>query len=163
MALLSNNTKAVLFNDNMLDIGYVQKSRCYVVQHYDFTLNRSRNAAGEVYGFDSGSTLILNLRIGANQNLEPFYRSLSDRELTTFSFIFNAQYDKLNLVENYDSAIIVKGSLIDIEEEYNSKPGNDKPHMSIRIMILVRNVQYLKDVVCNKTDFLTYNGIVENR
>lgn len=143
MATLSNNTKVVLFNDNMVEIGTVLRGQCHVVQHYDFTLNRSRNATGEVYGLDAGSTLTLSVRIGSKENLIPFYQRLNSNEMSYFSFIFNARYDAMNIVEDYDSAIVVSGYLVDIIEEYNRHPDDDTPQMLMHISILIRNVKHL--------------------
>lgn len=144
MAILSNNTKAVLFNDNMLDIGMVQRSQCYVVQQYSFTLNRSRNATGTIYGFDSGSRIVLSIRVGANQSLTPFYQRLNSSDLAYFSFIFNARYDEMNIVEGYDSAILVSGYLVDISEDYERyTPNNEESAMNVRFCILIREVKYL--------------------
>lgn len=143
MAIVSNNIKAVIFNDNMVDIGYVQRHQCYVVQHYDFTLNRSRNATGTVYGFDAGSMLMLTVRIGQMQNLIPFYQRLESKDLSYFSFIFNGVYDETNILNRYDSAILVSGYLVDICEEYERYKSDNSSHMMLHLSILIRSVKYL--------------------
>lgn len=145
MAILSNNSKAILFNDNLLEAEYVQRSQCYIIQHYDFSLNRSRDITGQPYDFDGGNTLMLSLRIGSTQNLTPFYQMLKNERMTAFSIVFNATFDYVNMLGDYDSAIVIEGYVVDISENIVRQGVNDQSPDTIQMSILMKNVNYVSE------------------
>ena len=55
MPKLSNHTKAVLFDENIIEQNILRRESANVVQRLDYTLSRPRNDFGKPYGRMSGS------------------------------------------------------------------------------------------------------------
>ena len=95
----SNNIKVALFADNVLEQLALRRTNSVVVQHYNYALQRVRNPHGVAYGNSPGGILTIDVRIGSRDNMRTYYERLSQNYSTSFSLVFNAQYDELGILE----------------------------------------------------------------
>lgn len=124
MPILSNHTKAVLFTENIIEQHILRRESANVVQRLDYTLRRPRNDFGKPYGRMSGSEMIVATLIGTNDTNE-YYERLLSNDSQTFSLVFNATYDSNNILQHYDSAMVVEGFIVDIVEHYDDEAAAD--------------------------------------
>ncbi|MGM9760184.1 MAG: hypothetical protein ACI30I_08745 [Parabacteroides sp.] len=142
---LSNYLKAlVTLEDLTLGLPIRQKG-CQTVQHFSYRCGRSRNSQGKPYGPTTASILHFTLKSLSNNESKHFYRRLQDNETHTFSFLFNATFDGLQLLSDYDDAMVVTGYVIDIEEFFGTQMEEieDKEQMYMRVDLLVESIEYV--------------------
>ena len=93
MPVLSNNTKAVLFTENLVDIKVLKSANANVVQKLDYVLQRPRNDFGKPYGRMSGSVMSITIPVGSNV-MKDFYERLLSNESQALTFVYNVTYDQ---------------------------------------------------------------------
>ena len=141
MQRISNQTKVVLFPDNYLEQAYITKEKCMVVQRYDYTFQRNRNAYGEPYGRISGSSLTLTIRVGSRDSLRLFYQQLKQPYSATYSLLFDATYDAQGYLVERSGALLVEGYIVDIQEHFDRDQADDEgEQMSLVCEILLTGV-----------------------
>ena len=137
----SNNIKVALFADNVLEQLALRRTNSVVVQHYNYALQRVRNPHGVAYGNSPGGILTIYVRIGSRDNMRTYYERLSQNYSTSFSLVFNAQYDELGILENYEGGMIVEGYLIDIGENFDrDKAEEHGEQMKLRFRVLINSL-----------------------
>ncbi len=142
MPILSNHTKAVLFTENIIEQHILRRESANVVQRLDYTLRRPRNDFGKPYGRMSGSEMIIATLIGTNDTNE-YYERLLSNDSQTFSLVFNATYDSNNILQHYDSAMVVEGFIVDIVEHYDDEAAADGTQMSLEFSLLLTSITYI--------------------
>lgn len=142
MPILSNHTKAVLFTENIIEQHILRRESANVVQRLDYTLRRPRNDFGKPYGRMSGSEMIIATLIGTNDTNE-YYERLLSNDSQTFSLVFNATYDSNNILQHYDSAMVVEGFIVDIVEHYDDEAAADGNQMSLEFSFLLTSITYI--------------------
>lgn len=142
MPILSNHTKAVLFTENIIEQHFLRRESANVVQRLDYTLRRPRNDFGKPYGRMSGSEMIVATLIGTNDTNE-YYERLLSNDSQAFSLVFNATYDNNNILQHYDSAMVVEGFIVDIVEHYDDEAAADGNLMSLEFSFLLTSITYI--------------------
>lgn len=142
MPILSNHTKAVLFTENIIEQHILRRESANVVQRLDYTLRRPRNDFGKPYGRMSGSEMIIATLIGTNDTNE-YYERLLSNDSQAFSLVFNATYDSNNILQHYDSAMVVEGFIVDIVEHYDDEAAADGNQMSLEFSFLLTSITYI--------------------
>lgn len=142
MPILSNHTKAVLFTENIIEQHILRRESANVVQRLDYTLRRPRNDFGKPYGRMSGSEMIIATLIGTNDTNE-YYERLLSNDSQAFSLVFNATYDSNNILQHYDSAMVVEGFIVDIVEHYDDEAAADGTQMSLEFSLLLTSITYI--------------------
>lgn len=139
MTTLSNNTKVVLFPESILDGHPVYRSKCIVVEHYDFSLGRNLNSQGDAYGCTGDRNVKIKITVGSRDNLKLFYERMNQQFQSSYTLLFNVRYDDDNMVgDNYDGGMVLNGFICDLEEGYIQHPdGSGKTEFTITITILL--------------------------
>ena len=134
MAILRNFLKAVLYPENMVDGNKnVAKEQCYTVEHFAYGCSRKRNDAGFPYGATTPSELVFTIKLETPNSGKEFYQRIKENELFCYTFLFNAEFSAYGRLSSFDSALIAKGYMVDIEEYYNNEEGAD--HFTSQILI----------------------------
>ncbi|MDD6895356.1 MAG: hypothetical protein PUD51_05775 [Prevotellaceae bacterium] len=142
MPKLSNHTKAVLFDENIIEQNILRRESANVVQRLDYTLSRPRNDFGKPYGRMSGSEMAIVTLIGTHDTKEYYERLVSD-ESQTFSLVFNAIYDENNILCSFDSAMVVEGYIVDVVELYDNDAASEGNQMSLEFSFLLTSITYI--------------------
>lgn len=144
--LYSNELRAVVIPDNFLEntIG-VLKENCLTVQHFDYQCEHKRNQSGEVYGATDPVLLKFTIRINSPRHAKPFYRELISNDHANFSFLFNAIYNNLDRLSDYEDGMVVNAYVVHVEEEFKSptKRDSQSEQILLTVTLQVRSVKYL--------------------
>ncbi len=146
MPILSDHLKAILYPDNLLDTrNSVEKDKCPTIQHFAYQCQRNRNDAGIPYGSTKSTELHFTIRLGKPDDAKTFYYQLTQNELFDFTFIFNATFDQNMRLKNYDDAMIVRGYVVDVNEDYNpilTEKGTTE-QMLVEVTLLLGSITYV--------------------
>ena len=88
--------------------------------HFSYKCQRSRNDAGFPYGETTPTELLFTIRLGAPDDGKVFYQQMQRNELFDHTFIFNASFDQTDRLKTYDDAMIVRGYVVDVKEDYDA-------------------------------------------
>ncbi len=146
MLKYSDHLKAVLFPENLLDVGEnVEKRLCKTVQHFSYKCQRSRNDAGIPYGNTTPTELLFTIKLESPDDSKVFYQQLQQNELFNHSFLFNATFDQRDRLKAYDDAMIVKGFVVDVKEDYDASVTEDgtAQQILIQVTLLLSSLTYV--------------------
>lgn len=145
MATISNNTKVILFPESILDGHPVYRSKCIVVEHYDFSLGRNLNCLGEPFGCSENNSVKIKIRVGSRDNLKLFYERMNQDYPSSYTLLYNVKYDDNHLVgDNYDSGMVLSGIISDLQEEYlQHRAGSSETGFTLTITILLTSLTCL--------------------
>lgn len=146
MLKYSDHLKAVLFPENLLDVGEnVEKRLCKTVQHFSYKCLRSRNDAGIPYGNTTPTELLFTIKLESPDDSKVFYQQLQQNELFNHSFLFNATFDQRDRLKAYDDAMIVKGFVVDVKEDYDASVTEDgtAQQILIQVTLLLSSLTYV--------------------
>ena len=161
MPVLSDHLKAILYPENLLEnsIGNVEKDKCPTVQAFSYKCQRSRNDAGIPFGTTTPTELQFTIRLGKPDDGKVFYQQLMQNNPFEHTFIFNATFDQNKRLKHYEDAMVARGYVVDIREDY--KPlkidGQTVDQMLIEVTFLLSSITYLgKDDRNKKLEITNY-------
>lgn len=146
MLKYSDHLKAVFFPENLLDVGEnVEKRLCKTVQHFSYKCQRSRNDAGIPYGNTTPTELLFTIKLESPDDSKVFYQQLQQNELFNHSFLFNATFDQRDRLKAYDDAMIVRGFVVDVKEDYDASVTEDgtAQQILIQVTLLLSSLTYV--------------------
>lgn len=160
MLKYSDHLKAVLFPENLLDVGEnVEKRLCKTVQHFSYKCQRSRNDAGIPYGNTTPTELLFTIKLESPDDSKVFYQQLQQNELFNHSFLFNATFDQRDRLKAYDDAMIVRGFVVDVKEDYDASVTEDgtAQQILIQVTLLLSSITYVGKEDSYKQLEITHN------
>ena len=74
-----------------------------------------------------------------------FYKQLVQNELFAHTFVFNATFDQNKRLKHFDDAMVVRGYVVDVKEDYNpvKTDGHTMDQMLIGVKLLLSSITYL--------------------
>lgn len=146
------NIKGFLYTEDFRSMHHVHQDKCVSIEKYDFTLSKSRTDDGVPRSaVTSGSILNITLSIGSRNSMKVFYERLKDMQLSAYSVFFDSKFDDDNYLEDYGSAFVLKGYVVNICEDYKTSLAKDeKDTFTISMQILISKLTVLgngKEVV----------------
>ena len=136
MLKYSDHLKAVLYPDNIREVGEnVEKRLCQTIQHFSYKCQRSRNEAGFPYGGTTPTELRFTVRLESPDGSKLFYQQMQRNELFAHTFIFNATYDQHDRLKSYDDAMIARGFVVDVSEDYDATVTEDGTVQQILVTV----------------------------
>ena len=161
MLKYSDHLKAVLYPENLQEVGNnVEKRLCQTIQHFSYKCQRSRNDAGFPYGETTPTELQFTIRLGAPDDGKVFYQQLQRNELFDHTFIFNASFDQTDRLKTYDDAMIVRGYVVDVKEDYDATitENGTVQQIMIHVILLLSSISYIgKEDSSSKLLEITHN------
>ena len=147
MPVLSDHLKAILYPENILENHsvIVEKDKCPTIQDFSYQCQRTRNDAGIPYGHTTPTELHFTIRLGKPDDGKVFYKQLVQNELFAHTFIFNATFDQNKRLKHFDDAMVVRGYVVDVKEDYNPVKTEDQTmdQMLIGVTLLLSSITYL--------------------
>lgn len=172
MRNISNYIKATLFFNDITDPTVtVKREQCFTLQQFDYECSRMRNAMGMPYGPTQMTVLRFSIKSLPDGCQKEFYRRLSGYSTSSFSIVFNATFKTGENLEcvlgDYDSAMVVTGFVIDIDESFDTAntPAASLPNgggqqeadlMMTRIGVLLHSIAYIGNNNYKKTLYINY-------
>lgn len=135
--------KAILFNNNLLEIGSALQSQCYTIQDYHYHCYYERDKHGEPYGGVLSGYLDFSIVLSDLTACKYYYQCLDQHESSPFSFIFNATFNEKGRLANYENGMIIYGYVVDIEESCNHHDEEGNEQMLLHVKMLVSNISFL--------------------
>lgn len=121
MLNFSDHLKAVLYPENLMEVEEnLEKRLCQTIQHFSYKCQRSRNDAGIPYGNTTPTELQFTVRLETPDDSKVFYQRMQQNELFDHTFLFNATFDQRDRLKSYDDAMIVRGFVVDVREDYDA-------------------------------------------
>jgi hypothetical protein len=142
----SDHLKAVLYPDSILEVmENVEKRHCQTIQHFSYKCERSRNDAGFPYGNTISTELQFTVKLGNPDDGKVFYHQMLQNELFNHTFIFNATFDQYDRLNSYDDAMVVRGFVVDVKEDYDAKVTEDGSvhQILIHVNLLLSSITYV--------------------
>ena len=133
--------KAVLYADNFIEQpGNLLRTNCYTVQDYQYHCYRKRDEYGNPYGPILSKQLDFSVIVSNVKGTKVFYERLGDRETRYFSFIFNANFNEMGRLEDYEDGMMAKGYVIDVVEETDE---GEASQLLIHVKMLLSDLSFL--------------------
>ena len=144
--LYSNELKAFVVPEDFLENPKnVLKENCLTIQHFDYECEHKRNASGEVYGPTEPVILKFTVRVNSPKHAKVFYNNLLVNNSSSYSFLFNATFDQRDRLKSYDDAMIVRGFVVDVKEDYDATVTEDGSvqQILIQVTLLLSSITYV--------------------
>jgi hypothetical protein len=142
----SDYLKAVLYPENFLEVGgKLEKRLCQTIQHFSYKCQRNRNDAGIPYGNTTPTELQFTVRLESPDDSKVFYQQMQSNELFDHTFIFNATFDENDRLKSYGDAMVVRGYVVDVKEDYDATVTKDGSVQQILIQatLLLSSITYV--------------------
>lgn len=152
MPIVSDYLKAILYPDNLLENGRIsenqwnaEKDKCPVIQHFSYKCQRNRNDAGIPYGSTTPTELRFSMRLGKPDDGKLFYKQLTLNELFEYTFIFNATFDDNKRLKSFEDAMVARGYVVDVKEDFDTSVTDDNvsEQILIEITLLLGSITYV--------------------
>lgn len=118
--LYSNELKALVAPENILEMKSVLQERFTTVENLHYSCTRKRNNRGETYGPTEPIELEFGIRLNNPADAKPYYERLVSNENFVFSFVFNAVFAENTNLKDYEDGMICDGYIVGIEEHYSN-------------------------------------------
>ena len=143
--LYSNELKALVIPESILEQPNVLEEKCLTIQGMNYKCHRERNNRGEAYGPTQPVEMEFTIRLNDAADAKPFYQMLPSNEHFRFSFLFNATFNQNERLNDYEDGMVCDGYVVDVDESYSSysyKEANDK-QMLLNIKLLLLSTTYI--------------------
>lgn len=135
----ATNLKALFIPEDIQSRMKIYQNECISIEKYSYSLQKSRRDNGLPYpAATSGSVLSVTMSIGSRNSIKKFYERLHDKTSPNpYTVVFDANFSDKNTLENYNSAFILSGYVIAVDEDYNSasEEGHENFTLTVRILI----------------------------
>ena len=142
----SDYLKAVLYPENFLEVGgKLEKRLCQTIQHFSYKCQRNRNDAGIPYGNTTPTELQFTVKLESPDDSKVFYQQMQSNELFDHTFIFNATFDENDRLKSYGDAMVVRGYVVDVKEDYDATVTKDGfvQQILIHVTLLLSSITYV--------------------
>lgn len=146
MLNFSDHLKAVLYPENLMEVEEnLEKRLCQTIQHFSYKCQRSRNDAGIPYGNTTPTELQFTVRLETPDDSKVFYQRMQQNELFDHTFLFNATFDQRDRLKSYDDAMIVRGFVVDVREDYDATVTNNGTvqQILVQVNLLLSSITYV--------------------
>lgn len=96
---------------------------------------------------DRSYTVILSFTVRVNDQLQAlrFFKAIISNYVTSLSFLFNATYDPMQRLKDYEDGVVAKGYVVGVEEVYqtDSNASGEFRQMLLNVKLLASSVTYL--------------------
>lgn len=146
MLNFSDHLKAVLYPENLMEVEEnLEKRLCQTIQHFSYKCQRSRNDAGIPYGNTTPTELQFTVRLETPDDSKVFYQRMQQNELFDHTFLFNATFDQRDRLKSYDDAMIVRGFVVDVREDYDATVTSNGTvqQILVQVNLLLSSITYV--------------------
>lgn len=162
MRNISNYIKATLFFDNFSEVK-VKKEQGFTLQQFNYECSRKRNNMGMPYGPTRTTILRFLIKSLPDGYLKEIYKRLDENADSSFSIVFNATFrmdeNGENTLNDYDSALIITGFVISVDESYGEDPQTSKATANLMMTdvgFLTKSITYVGSDNYKKRLYINY-------
>ena len=162
MRNISNYIKATLFFDDFSEVK-VKKEQGFTLQQFNYECSRKRNNMGMPYGPTRTTILRFLIKSLPDGYLKEIYKRLDENADSSFSIVFNATFrmdeNGENTLNDYDSALIITGFVINVDESYGEDPQTSKATANLMMTdvgFLTKSITYVGSDNYKKRLYINY-------
>ncbi len=162
MRNISNYIKATLFFDDFSEVK-VKKEQGFTLQQFNYECSRKRNNMGMPYGPTQTTVLRFLIKTLPDGYLKEIYKRLDENTDSSFSIVFNATFrmdeNGENTLNDYDSALIITGFVISVDESYGEDPQTSKATANLMMTdvgFLTKSITYVGSDNYKKRLYINY-------
>lgn len=162
MRNISNYIKATLFFDDFSEVK-VKKEQGFTLQQFNYECSRKRNNMGMPYGPTRTTILRFLIKSLPDGYLKEIYKRLDENADSSFSIVFNATFrideNGENTLNDYDSALIITGFVISVDESYGEDPQTSKATANLMMTdvgFLTKSITYVGSDNYKKRLYINY-------
>ena len=162
MQNISNYIKATLFFDDFSEVK-VKKEQGFTFQQFNYECSRKRNNMGMPYGPTLTTVLKFLIKSLPDGYLKEVYKRLDENTDSSFSIVFNATFrmdeNGENTLSDYDSALIITGFVISVDESYGESSQTSKATANLMmtdIGFLTKSITYVGSENYKKRLYINY-------
>lgn len=162
MRNISNYIKATLFFDDFSEVK-VKKEQGFTLQQFNYECSRKRNNMGMPYGPTRTTILRFLIKSLPDGYLKEIYKRLDENADSSFSIVFNATFrmdeNGENTLNDYDSALIITGFVISVDESYGEDPQTSKATANLMmtdVRFLTKSITYVGSDNYKKRLYINY-------
>lgn len=162
MRNISNYIKATLFFDDFSEVK-VKKEQGFTLQQFNYECSRKRNNMGMPYGPTQTTVLKFLIKSLPDGYLKEVYKRLDENTDSSFSIVFNATFrmdeNGENTLNDYDSALIITGFVISVDESYGEDPQTSKATANLMmtdVRFLTKSITYVGSDNYKKRLYINY-------
>lgn len=162
MRNISNYIKATLFFDDFSEVK-VKKEQGFTMQQFNYECSRKRNNMGMPYGPTRTTILRFLIKSLPDGYLKEIYKRLDENADSSFSIVFNATFrmdeNGENTLNDYDSALIITGFVISVDESYGEDPQTSKATANLMMTdvgFLTKSITYVGSDNYKKRLYINY-------
>ena len=162
MRNISNYIKATLFFDDFSEVK-VKKEQGFTLQQFNYECSRKRNNMGMPYGPTRTTILRFLIKSLPDGYLKEIYKRLDENADSSFSIVFNATFrmdeNGENTLNDYDSALIITGFVISVDESYGEDPQTSKATANLMMTdvgFLTKSITYVGNDNYKKRLYINY-------
>lgn len=141
----SNNVKVLMVPEIAFESQYpFHRSKCLVVQDFDYKLRRTRDEQQHTIGGTIQPTMVFTLRLTSFLNADIFYDHLRRQEPFGYTFFFNASFDReTDQLASADDQMLVRGYVVDIKEEFRTGRSDQNHQVLLTIEFKLTSITYV--------------------
>lgn len=158
----SNYIKATLFFEDINEVK-VKKEQGFTLQQFNYECSRKRNNMGMPYGPTRTTILRFLIKSLPDGYLKEIYKRLDENADSSFSIVFNATFrmdeNGENTLNDYDSALIITGFVISVDESYGEDPQTSKATANLMMTdvgFLTKSITYVGSDNYKKRLYINY-------
>lgn len=162
MRNISNYIKATLFFDDFSEVK-VKKEQGFTLQQFNYECSRKRNNMGMPYGPTRTTILRFLIKSLPDGYLKEIYKRLDENADSSFSIVFNATFrmdeNGENTLNDYDSALIITGFVISVDESHGEDPQTSKATANLMMTdvgFLTKSITYVGSDNYKKRLYINY-------
>lgn len=162
MRNISNYIKATLFFNDFSEVT-VKKEQGFTLQQFNYECSRKRNNMGMPYGPTQTTVLKFLIKSLPDGYLKEVYKRLDENTDSSFSIVFNATFrmdeNGENTLNDYDSALIITGFVISVDESYGEDPQTSKATANLMMTdvgFLTKSITYVGSDNYKKRLYINY-------
>ena len=142
----SNYLKVVFVPEDLCEMSEaILRSNCMTVQHFNYESKREHDAeTGTTYHREDSTVLDFTVRINTPDCGKQILAHMQDYEQHAYSFLFNATFKTTGRLDDYDDALMAVGSIIDVEEKFDTiqKTGQQE-QMLMHVKLLLNSITFI--------------------
>ena len=142
----SNYLKAILFLGDISETNAgISRHNCFTVQHFDYKSKRYRSQDNKInYHAEEPTVLDFTIRINTAETGKELFSQIKQQESFSYSFLFNATFNAMSSLENYEDALVAGGHIIDIEEEFGTETNKEQQEqMLMHVKLLLNTITFI--------------------
>lgn len=145
MSLKATELKAIVVMADLQEQDRaITSDQCMSVGHFDYACFRNRDGKGRTYHDSAPAMLNFVVRFNAIAKAKQFYQLIQNNDPGTLSFLFNATFSSDRYLDDYAGAMVVKGFIVDIQEDFHSKVSSvqEDKQMIARVRMQIHSIFY---------------------